>query len=182
MDKGIGLNSIAVAVSSYQFRSGTLIGVVQRALHAHDLAPGMLEIELTESVLMRESDIVCQQITALRKIGVRVSLDDFGTGYSSLSYLSKFEFDKIKIDQSFVRNVPQERRSEAIALATVALAKSLEMDVIAGGGKRRATALAGRDWLRQGAGLPHLQASSGGPARGALSRFDTINQCRVLNR
>jgi diguanylate cyclase (GGDEF)-like protein/PAS domain S-box-containing protein len=133
LDKGIGLNTIAVNVSSHQFRSGALIGVVQRALHAHKLAPEMLEIELTESALMRESDIVCQQIAGLRKIGVRVSLDDFGTGYSSLSYLSKFEFDKIKIDQSFVRNVPQERRSEAIALATVALAKSLDMDVIAEG-------------------------------------------------
>lgn len=132
-DKGIRLQTIAVNVSSHQFSSGRLLDIVKQALTSNEVEPRLLEMEMTETALMKESDVVYQQVSALRRLGVRVSLDDFGTGYSSLSYLSKFAFDKIKIDQSFVRSVTFDKKSEAIAMATMALAQSLGMDVIAEG-------------------------------------------------
>jgi EAL domain-containing protein (putative c-di-GMP-specific phosphodiesterase class I) len=110
-----------------------LLDIVKQALTSNEVEPRLLEMEMTETALMKESDVVYQQVSALRRLGVRVSLDDFGTGYSSLSYLSKFAFDKIKIDQSFVRSVTFDKKSEAIAMATMALAQSLGMDVIAEG-------------------------------------------------
>jgi len=97
------------------------------------LPPRYLEIELTESVLMRDAETAMRQIAALRELGVRVSLDDFGTGFSSLGYLSRFTLDKLKIDQCFVRDIVTDKRSAAIARATIALAHGLGITVIAEG-------------------------------------------------
>jgi diguanylate cyclase (GGDEF)-like protein len=123
---------VAVNVSAQQFMAGNLPDVVQAALHEHDLDASCLEVELTESVIMGDASAAHAQLAALRAIGVTVSLDDFGTGYASLGYLSRLTLDKLKIDQSFVRDIATPR-SAAIAQATVALAQGLSLAVVAEG-------------------------------------------------
>lgn len=132
-DAGLKPLLIAVNVSAHQITAGTLPGIVRSALQQSGLTPQCLEIELTESVLMRETDVALQQIAELRRMGLKVSLDDFGTGYSSLGYLSRFSLDKLKIDQCFVRNITTDPKSAAIAHATIALAHGLGITVIAEG-------------------------------------------------
>ncbi len=133
LDMGLPPLSVAVNVSSHQFSTGGLVQTIESALAQARLPAAHLEIELTESVLMRDAETAMRQIDALRRIGVRVSLDDFGTGYSSLGYLSRFTLDKLKIDQCFVRNITTDARSAAIARATTALAHGLGMTVVAEG-------------------------------------------------
>ena len=96
---------VAVNLSSVQFRAGDLVSLVDSVLAETGLAPERLELEITESILIEDRDDALVTLSALRERGVRIALDDFGTGYSSLAYLSSFPFDKIKIDQSFVRDV-----------------------------------------------------------------------------
>lgn len=124
---------VAVNVSASQFKAGTVAQVVRAALQDSGLAPGWLEVELTESVMMGDSSAAEAQMADLRALGVSLSLDDFGTGYSSLGYLSRFPLDKLKIDQTFVRNIATEQRSAAIAQATIALAQGLSLAVVAEG-------------------------------------------------
>ncbi len=125
--------SVAVNVSPAQFRTRHLAGVVAEALRRSGLAPGRLELEITETVLLRESEVVLATLHQLRAAGVRIAMDDFGTGYSSLSYLRSFPFDKIKIDQSFVRDVARNADSLAIVRAAIGLGASLGMKVAAEG-------------------------------------------------
>ncbi|WP_164932017.1 EAL domain-containing protein [Janthinobacterium sp. 17J80-10] len=132
-DAGLPPLAVAVNVSMHQITAGTLPDIIRDALQQSDLAPHCLEIELTESVLMHETEMAMRQIAELRQMGVKVSLDDFGTGYSSLAYLSRFSFDKLKIDQCFVRNIMTDHKSAAIAHATIALAHGLDIIVIAEG-------------------------------------------------
>ncbi|MES2259688.1 MAG: EAL domain-containing protein [Pseudomonadota bacterium] len=124
---------VAVNVSARQLGAGNLPATVRAALAASELAPQCLEIELTESVMMHDSEATHAQLAELAAMGVSISLDDFGTGYSSLGYLSRFTLDKLKIDQAFVRNITSEPRSAAIAQATVALAHGLNLVVVAEG-------------------------------------------------
>jgi diguanylate cyclase (GGDEF)-like protein/PAS domain S-box-containing protein len=132
-DAGMEPLRVAVNVSAHQFIAGTLPDVVAEALRESGLEPRYLEVELTESVMMHDSEAIAAQLTRLTRMGVSISLDDFGTGYSSLGYLSRFMLDKLKIDQTFVRNITTEPRSAAIAQATVALAHGLSLVVIAEG-------------------------------------------------
>lgn len=118
---------IAVNVSSQQFHFGSLFGDVTAALEATGLAPHRLEIEITESVMLKDTQQVLASLNELRDIGVRVAMDDFGTGYSSLSYLRSFPFDRIKIDRSFVRDVASNPDARAIIRAVVGLGNSLSM-------------------------------------------------------
>ena len=99
---------VAVNLSPVQFRGKTLLSMVSSALARSGLAPGRLELEITESVLLQESETTLALLHDLRALGVRISMDDFGTGYSSLSYLRKFPFDKIKIDGSFIRDITEQ--------------------------------------------------------------------------
>jgi diguanylate cyclase (GGDEF)-like protein/PAS domain S-box-containing protein len=124
---------VAVNVSARQFSAGNLPAIVRAALHDSGLAPEYLEIELTESVMMHDSEANQSQLAELAAMGVAVALDDFGTGYSSLGYLSRYTLDKLKIDQAFVRNITSEPRSAAIAQATVALAHGLNLVTVAEG-------------------------------------------------
>jgi len=124
---------VAVNLSPMQFAGGRLVEEVKQALATSGLAAGRLELEITESVLLQDNDVNLGVLHRLRALGVRISMDDFGTGYSSLSYLRRFPFDKIKIDQSFVRNLEQERGSIEIVRAVVGLGKALGMDVLAEG-------------------------------------------------
>ena len=124
---------VAVNVSVHQITAGNLVPMVKKVLEETGLEPRYLEIELTESVLMYDTELTLKQIADLRQMGVSISLDDFGTGYSSLGYLSRFTLDRLKIDQGFISKITTDPRSAAIAKATIALAQSLGMIVIAEG-------------------------------------------------
>jgi diguanylate cyclase (GGDEF)-like protein/PAS domain S-box-containing protein len=124
---------VAVNLSPTQFRAGNLVGTVVSALSAAGLAPNRLELEITEGVLLANSDETLKVLHALRGLGVRIAMDDFGTGYSSLSYLRSFPFDKIKIDRSFVRDIDADPEAMAIVRAVTGLGRSLGMATTAEG-------------------------------------------------
>ena len=125
--------SIAVNVSAMQFRSdASLLATVRSVLDATGLKPSRLELEITEGVLLNDTDRTLEILHALKALGVRISMDDFGTGYSSLSYLRRFPFDKIKIDQSFVSG-SEDAHAVAIVRAVAALGASLGMRTTAEG-------------------------------------------------
>ena len=110
---------VAVNVSPIQFRSPFLVLIVQEALARSGLAAARLELEITESVLMANTGATLETLHQLRAIGVRISMDDFGTGFSSLSYLRSFPFGKIKIDQSFIRDLTETNGLDGNAQASV---------------------------------------------------------------
>jgi predicted signal transduction protein with EAL and GGDEF domain len=124
---------VAVNVSPVQFRNKTLLSTVVSALAVSGLHADQLELEITESVLMTNNDATLAALHDLRSLGVRISMDDFGTGYSSLSYLRSFPFDKIKIDQSFVRDLTERPDSIAIIRAVAGLGQSFGMTTTAEG-------------------------------------------------
>lgn len=125
---------VAVNVSPLQFANPALPSIITHALAAAGVDPARLELEITESVFLNDSDNTDAMFTALKRIGVRLALDDFGTGYSSLGYLKKAPFDKIKIDQSFVRGATMPgSRNGAIIASIVSLAAALGMETTAEG-------------------------------------------------
>jgi len=124
---------VAVNISAAQFKGNRLAEMVISALAASGLPPTQLELEITESVLLEETEGTLKTLHQLRSFGVRVSLDDFGTGYSSLSYLRSFPFDKIKIDRSFVGEVTASANGAAIVRAIAGLGASLGMEITAEG-------------------------------------------------
>jgi diguanylate cyclase (GGDEF)-like protein/PAS domain S-box-containing protein len=128
-----GQTRVAVNLSAVQFKNRNLINSVLSALSDAGLAPSRLELEITESVLLRDSDTTLATLHKLRGHGIRISMDDFGTGYSSLSYLRSFPFDKIKIDKSFVQGLATESESIAIIRAVTGLGKSLGISTTAEG-------------------------------------------------
>jgi EAL domain-containing protein (putative c-di-GMP-specific phosphodiesterase class I) len=130
---GIDVPRVAVNVSGVSFRRDQLVLWVEEALAAADLAPGYLEIELTEGIMMHGAAKVADALEALHRLGVRIALDDFGTGYSSLSYLKRFKVDVLKIDRSFVSGLPDDPDSVAIARVIVAMAQALRMETVAEG-------------------------------------------------
>jgi EAL domain-containing protein (putative c-di-GMP-specific phosphodiesterase class I) len=123
---------IAVNLSPRQFNEGLVVRI-EYCLARTGLDPGALELEITEGLLMRDSEAVLPMLMALTRMGVRISVDDFGTGYSSLSYLKRFPLHNLKVDRSFVAGLPDHRDSVAITLAVVAMAHSLGMNVTAEG-------------------------------------------------
>ena len=125
--------NIAINLSPVQFRDGDLPSLVHTILLETGLAPGRLEIEITESVLIGDFSRALSIMRRLKALGVRISMDDFGTGYSSLAYLQAFPFDKIKIDQSFISSVVVNAQSAAIVRAVIGLARGLDLPVIAEG-------------------------------------------------
>jgi len=124
---------IAVNLSAVQFRDRNLVGTVRSALEQTGLEPGRLELEITETALVQDMDFTVEVLHQLRALGVRISLDDFGTGYSSLSYLRSFPFDKIKIDQSFVRELGNRPDCLAIVRSVASLGHMLGMTTTAEG-------------------------------------------------
>jgi diguanylate cyclase (GGDEF)-like protein/PAS domain S-box-containing protein len=124
---------VAVNLSPLQFRVGNLLSVVMDALKQSGLPAKRLELEITETLLLEKSSEVLATLHALRALGVRISMDDFGTGYSSLSYLRSFPFDKIKIDQSFVRDLSGNRDAQAIVRSIISLGKGLGVTITAEG-------------------------------------------------
>ena len=124
---------VAVNLSPEQFQGHGLVDEVRHALTASGLPASRLELEITESTLIRDDEVVLATLHALRALGARIAMDDFGTGYSSLSYLRRFPFDKIKIDQSFVRGMMDQTDCLAIVRAVIGLGRSLGIAVNAEG-------------------------------------------------
>jgi len=128
-----GALPVAVNLSARQFHDADLVRIVEAALEASGLPPQLLELELTESMLMHDAKRTLRTLAALKATGVRLAVDDFGTGYSSLSYLKSFPLDYLKIDRSFVSGLPQDRNDGAIVRAIIAMAHTLGLKVIAEG-------------------------------------------------
>jgi len=130
---GLDLPRVAVNLSMVQFRHGDLVAQVAGALEDAGLPAAHLELEITESVLMHETDKVLHTAGQLKALGVGLAIDDFGTGYSSFAYLQRLRVDKLKIDQSFVRGAPGDKGMTAIVRAIVDMARALELAVVAEG-------------------------------------------------
>ncbi len=131
--QGLPFCPVAVNISPLQFQSGDLPLQVNRVLQQADLPAHHLELELTESLVMDTPEKVILHLQVLKAIGVKLSIDDFGTGYSSLSYLHKFPIDTLKIDRSFISDIDIATQESAITSAIIAMAKNLNIDVIAEG-------------------------------------------------
>jgi diguanylate cyclase (GGDEF)-like protein len=125
--------SVTVNLSSVQFEHGDLVAATKAALQQSGLAPGRLELEITESVLLCDAPKTQETLAQLQALGVQITLDDFGTAFASLSYLQHFPFDKLKIDRSFVREIPDRADCLAIVQAVTNLARNLKMDTVAEG-------------------------------------------------
>ncbi len=132
-DLGMENLRIAVNLSVRQFHKQNLVETVAAALNGSGLAPRYLELEITESAIMRNAEESVRTLQRLKEMGVRISIDDFGTGYSSLSYLKEFPIDKIKIDQSFVENIASSPDNAALANGIISLAHSIKLSVTAEG-------------------------------------------------
>jgi predicted signal transduction protein with EAL and GGDEF domain len=132
-DQGVVGVSMAVNLSAHQLRDAALVGVVAAALQRHGLRGQDLELELTESAAMEDPTVTIDVLQQLRDLQVRLAIDDFGTGYSSLSYLRLLPIHRLKLDQSFVRDIGTEEDDEAICSATIALAHKLKLEVVAEG-------------------------------------------------
>lgn len=133
LDAGYAMPYVAINLSTRQFRQRNLLQMIARIMSDAGVEPQHIEIEITESLLMERTEETISKLQALSDMGIRISIDDFGTGYSSLSYLKRFPIDKLKIDQSFVRDVATDPDDAAIVVAIIAMAHSLDMKVVAEG-------------------------------------------------
>ena len=138
IDSGLAPLRIAVNLSARQFLRGDLPRDIRNVLGATGCDPACLELEITESMVMEDPERVVALLQQIREIGVRVAIDDFGTGHSSLAYLKRFPVDNLKIDRSFVSDIPADRGDAAITQAVIAMGHSLGMRVIAEGVETRA--------------------------------------------
>ncbi|PJJ19913.1 PAS domain S-box-containing protein/diguanylate cyclase (GGDEF)-like protein [Janthinobacterium sp. 67] len=203
-DSEVGPVHVAVNVSSRQFAEGDLESEVTRALAQYNVAPELLELELTETALMSNAERTIVVLGKLKKIGVKVAIDDFGTGYSSLAYLQRFPIDKLKIDIAFVRNITSNPNDAAIALAIVSMAHSLKLSVVAEGVESRPQleylrrnrcdeiqgfyfsrslpALELGQMIVAGAGLPPGHDPAAQPAQTLLIVDDDVNVLSSLHR
>jgi len=132
-DDGLSAVPVAVNVSAVQFRQQGFCDLIRRMLRETGLAPQYLELELTESLLLANAEVMLSVVEELRSIGIMLAIDDFGTGYSSFSYLRQFRVSKLKIDRSFIRDVATNADDSAITAAIIGMAKSLRLKVIAEG-------------------------------------------------
>ncbi len=133
LDRGFNVPRVSVNVSMRQFRQDDFIKVIEVALEESGLAPQLLEIEITESMVMDNREQLLERLTRLKEIGVRLAIDDFGTGYSSLAYLTSMPVDVLKIDQHFIRDITVDENDRKLAIAIMELGKAIGLDVIAEG-------------------------------------------------
>jgi EAL domain-containing protein (putative c-di-GMP-specific phosphodiesterase class I) len=124
---------VAINVSARQFHQGDIAAVMEQALSENALDSSLLEIELTESAAMQNTEETIDALTKIKALGIKIAIDDFGTGYSSLSYLTRLPLDVLKIDRSFVTGLPDNRNDASIARAIITMAHSLGLNVIAEG-------------------------------------------------
>jgi len=153
-DAGLPELYVSVNLSALQFRRDNLVDTVASALRTSGLAPHLLELELTETLLLQNVESTLATVRKLKTMGVRLVIDDFGTGYSSLSYLKRFTVDKLKIDQSFVRDISTDPDDAAIVRAIIQMAKSLRLGIIAEGVETQEQL----DFLRN-EGCPEIQGN-----------------------
>ncbi|MET3525788.1 diguanylate cyclase (GGDEF)-like protein/PAS domain S-box-containing protein [Phenylobacterium koreense] len=166
---------LSVNLSPAQFRSAGLVSTVRAALTETQLPTDRLQLEITESVLLRENRANLQILTELRRLGVKIALDDFGTGYSSLGYLHQFPFDKIKLDRSFVQNLPGSREGHAIVTAVAAMAQGLGISLTAEGVETSAQAALLRErGYSEGQGYLFSEPVSEGQARRLIGHAMTV--------
>ncbi|RLU03725.1 MAG: EAL domain-containing protein [Ketobacter sp.] len=132
-ESGLQPIRIAINLSPIQFRGSPLVQMIRNALLTYRLAPSQLEVEVTETVLLEDTNRVLRTLDGIRNLGVKVALDDFGTGYSSLSYLTRFPFNTLKIDRSFVSQCIQKGQAAAIIHTIIQLCKNLNLEVVAEG-------------------------------------------------
>ena len=132
-DAGLPPIAVSVNVSARQFRENHIVAAVAEALAESGLEPKYLELELTESLIMQDVDRAIETMKELRALGVRLSIDDFGTGYSSLSALKRFPVERLKIDRSFIQDLPDDEDDRAVASAVISLGQKLNLRVIAEG-------------------------------------------------
>jgi EAL domain-containing protein (putative c-di-GMP-specific phosphodiesterase class I) len=130
---GIKDVSIAINISGIQIRESSFIDTVGKALQNYKINPGVLEFELTESILMDDSALVIDKVNKLKAMGINVAIDDFGTGFSSMSYLKSFPINKLKIDRSFISGLPKSSEDTAITRAIIAMAHGMNIKVVAEG-------------------------------------------------
>ncbi len=131
--EGLPAMQVAVNVSSRQFIEKDFARTVERVLHESGVEPKRLKLELTEGLLMEDTERTTQTLSDLKALGVYLSMDDFGTGYSSLSYLKRFPIDELKIDRSFINDLTSDSDNQAIAIAIISLSHSLDLRVVAEG-------------------------------------------------
>lgn len=130
---GLHVPPVAVNLSRKELHAKNLIITIHNALSQYNLSSNTIELEITESAFLHESDIVIDNITRLQKLGYTFALDDYGTGFSSLANIKTFQFDKLKIDKSFIDNLPLDKDDQVIVSATIRMAKELGLTVIAEG-------------------------------------------------
>jgi EAL domain-containing protein (putative c-di-GMP-specific phosphodiesterase class I) len=131
--RGLPLGRVSVNLSARQFQQAGLAQRVRAALEDSGLEPSGLELEITESTVMRDTEQAAEVLRSLKALGIALSIDDFGTGYSSLSYLKLFPLDVLKIDRSFVKDVVEDPNGAAITRAIIALAHGLNLEAVAEG-------------------------------------------------
>jgi EAL domain-containing protein (putative c-di-GMP-specific phosphodiesterase class I) len=136
---------VSVNVSALQFQQPDFVERVATCIAEAALTPSLLELELTESILVQDANEALARLHALAGLGVSLAIDDFGTGYSSLAYLKKFPISKLKIDRTFVMGLPEDESDRAIVSATVAMARALKLSVVAEGVETQAQ----YDYLRE---------------------------------
>ena len=131
-DKGHNL-SVAVNISTKQINDDNFVNLISGVLKQHNLEGKHLELEITESALLKNSDLIMQRIEKVREMGVKFSIDDFGIGYSSMNTLKELKIDKIKIDEKFIKDITTNKNNKAITAAIIALAHNLDIEVVAEG-------------------------------------------------
>jgi EAL domain-containing protein (putative c-di-GMP-specific phosphodiesterase class I) len=131
--KGLQPVSMAVNLSPRQFIDQNLLHDIDEALEVSGLSPVLLQIEVTESMMMRDVARAIKVLDAIQSRGIRIAIDDFGTGYSSMSLMKQFPIDTIKIDRSFVRDLPDDTEDQAIAQAIISMGRALGMTIVAEG-------------------------------------------------
>ncbi len=130
---GLRVPRVAVNLSALELENEGLVQRVAATLHSHGVAAGLLELEVTESVIMRDPALAERALAQLKQLGVQLAVDDFGTGYSSLAYLKRLPIDRLKIDRSFVQDIGRSGNDESIVRAVIALARSLGLETVAEG-------------------------------------------------
>jgi EAL domain-containing protein (putative c-di-GMP-specific phosphodiesterase class I) len=133
LQAGYDMGRIAVNVSPVELRSNGFIDGVREILNDTGLNPRHLEIEMTESVLMQDTETTMKVLRGLKDLGIQLAVDDFGIGFSSLSYLRRFPIDTLKIDQSFVQDIEDDVEESVIVRAVIAMGNSLKLQVVAEG-------------------------------------------------
>ena len=137
LNDGLPLQTISINVSPRQFHRPDFVEQVRNTLTRYAVPPSCLELEITESTLLKDAQDTQHKLAALKTLGVHLSIDDFGTGYSSLAYLSRFEIDKLKIDQSFISGIPRDPTNREIAATIIGLARNLNVQSVAEGVETR---------------------------------------------